>query len=477
MFSATCFIVCIAVQAAPSAAQPSLSLARRGGASGGDGGGGEVQWRFRVPDYVLIQFVEVGPDGAVYTAGGEATYALNPDGTLRWASAEASGGYPISLGEDGAVYTASDPQRRALVIALNPDGTLRWRFFAQPGSRLDLVGPNVGPDGNIYGVQGHVDGGGLGVFSLDPEGRLVWSNPGEPPIGALDSFNTRSDIVFGVDRLHAGVVGLRSGGNPFIDTYSLEGERLWSTRDVQIHTTSFPVMDPQHRVICTWGQTGMRAFAAGGKEEWVTLHPSGASVVKRPAVDAAGAIYSGDFISVDLWALNPDGTVRWVAPREFPHTLGELGISPDGRVLVAQGTGGFGADGWVRGYDPEDGSLLWQVDLPAENGAPQLASSFEPVFSPDSCTVYVTTHFAGSVNDYGYLLAIRAQECGPTPGDTNCDGVIDSFDIEPFVLALSDPNGYMARFPGCDVSSADVNGDGAVDAFDVEPFIALLVGP
>ncbi len=66
---------------------------------------------------------------------------------------------------------------------------------------------------------------------------------------------------------------------------------------------------------------------------------------------------------------------------------------------------------------------------------------------------------------------------GATPGDTNCDGAVDAFDIEPFILALTDPNGYAARFPNCSVSSADVNGDGAVDAFDIEPFIALLVGP
>ncbi len=66
---------------------------------------------------------------------------------------------------------------------------------------------------------------------------------------------------------------------------------------------------------------------------------------------------------------------------------------------------------------------------------------------------------------------------GVTPGDTNCDGVVDAFDIEPFILALTDPNGYAAQFPNCDIGSADANGDGVVDAFDIEPFIALLTGP
>ncbi len=64
-----------------------------------------------------------------------------------------------------------------------------------------------------------------------------------------------------------------------------------------------------------------------------------------------------------------------------------------------------------------------------------------------------------------------------TPGDLNCDGAIDAFDIEPFILALLDPNGYHAMWPDCEILNADINGDGAVDAFDIEPMVALLVGP
>ncbi len=62
-------------------------------------------------------------------------------------------------------------------------------------------------------------------------------------------------------------------------------------------------------------------------------------------------------------------------------------------------------------------------------------------------------------------------------GDLNCDGAIDAFDIEPFILALTDPKGYEAAWPDCDIDLADINGDGEIDAFDIEPFIDLLVGP
>ena len=62
------------------------------------------------------------------------------------------------------------------------------------------------------------------------------------------------------------------------------------------------------------------------------------------------------------------------------------------------------------------------------------------------------------------------------PGDLNCDGLINGFDIDPFVLALTDPAGYAAAYPDCDRMLADCNNDGVVNGFDIDPFVALLTG-
>jgi hypothetical protein len=67
--------------------------------------------------------------------------------------------------------------------------------------------------------------------------------------------------------------------------------------------------------------------------------------------------------------------------------------------------------------------------------------------------------------DPGYLL-----------GDLNCDGLVNAFDIDPFVLALTDPVAYAAQFPECSYLLADINGDGMVNAFDIDPFVQLLTG-
>jgi len=66
--------------------------------------------------------------------------------------------------------------------------------------------------------------------------------------------------------------------------------------------------------------------------------------------------------------------------------------------------------------------------------------------------------------------------CSYEMGDLNCDGLINAFDIDPFVLALTNPDAYAAQLPGCDYMLADVNGDGSVNAFDINPFVVLLTG-
>lgn len=61
-------------------------------------------------------------------------------------------------------------------------------------------------------------------------------------------------------------------------------------------------------------------------------------------------------------------------------------------------------------------------------------------------------------------------------GDLNCDGQVNGFDIDAFVLALEDPTVYDATYPSCDAELADANGDGSVNGFDIDSFVILLGG-
>jgi hypothetical protein len=87
-------------------------------------------------------------------------------------------------------------------------------------------------------------------------------------------------------------------------------------------------------------------------------------------------------------------------------------------------------------------------------------------------------YFAGDgVSQQGEIrYAVSRTPVGPQPGDLNCDGALNTFDIDPFVLALTDEAGYTAAFPLCDRTLADINNDAAINTFDIDPFVQLLTG-
>ncbi len=82
------------------------------------------------------------------------------------------------------------------------------------------------------------------------------------------------------------------------------------------------------------------------------------------------------------------------------------------------------------------------------------------------------------VDGFGGQAGLYSLEITEAPqarlGDMDCDGDIDFFDIDPFVLALSGEVAYEASYPDCHWLSADCDEDGDVDFFDIDPFVALL---
>ncbi|MBL8880406.1 MAG: hypothetical protein JNG88_14935 [Phycisphaerales bacterium] len=59
-------------------------------------------------------------------------------------------------------------------------------------------------------------------------------------------------------------------------------------------------------------------------------------------------------------------------------------------------------------------------------------------------------------------------------GDMNCDGVVNNFDIDAFIIAVSDEFAYEAQYPDCYRQNGDTNGDGRVDNFDIGSFVECV---
>lgn len=81
---------------------------------------------------------------------------------------------------------------------------------------------------------------------------------------------------------------------------------------------------------------------------------------------------------------------------------------------------------------------------------------------------------------FEFLVPAREETNGLLPrafaGDLNCDGVVSVGDIGPFVTALTDPAGYAAQFPLCNLLYADINSDGFVTVGDIGGFVELISG-
>jgi hypothetical protein len=88
---------------------------------------------------------------------------------------------------------------------------------------------------------------------------------------------------------------------------------------------------------------------------------------------------------------------------------------------------------------------------------------------------------ANARNGDGIETAYTGWACGQTeeglPGDMDCDGEIGFGDINPFVLALSNPTAWQSQYPDCDIMNGDINGDGEFDFKDINPFVLLLSSP
>ena len=107
----------------------------------------------------------------------------------------------------------------------------------------------------------------------------------------------------------------------------------------------------------------------------------------------------------------------------------------------------------------------------------------------DQPTVYLRWTMGPTTGSYPYCgwniddVELSAQRCAAyLVGDLNCDGLLNAFDLDPFVLALGSAgqtppfHSYVLEYPECDPMLADINEDGLVNAFDIDPFVLLISG-
>jgi hypothetical protein len=150
----------------------------------------------------------------------------------------------------------------------------------------------------------------------------------------------------------------------------------------------------------------------------------------------------------------------------FQDAIDRAEMSADGRVIAVA------SDGDEVNSHPE--LEVFDRDLNLIGGLDTPGSAYDMDMTRDGHYIVVGASHAHweLPNTDGDAFAYRVP--GNLPGDMNCDGSVDFGDINPFVMTLTDPDGYVTQYPDCDILNADINGDGLVDFGDINPFVALL---
>lgn len=102
-----------------------------------------------------------------------------------------------------------------------------------------------------------------------------------------------------------------------------------------------------------------------------------------------------------------------------------------------------------------------------ESSLPRGASDCDHDGTSDACEIA-----RGSAHDLNFDGV--PDECQHDRGDMTCDGSINGYDIEAFVLALTAPDAYLDQWTQCNIWNADLTTDGSINGLDIEPFIRLL---
>jgi hypothetical protein len=116
-------------------------------------------------------------------------------------------------------------------------------------------------------------------------------------------------------------------------------------------------------------------------------------------------------------------------------------------------------------FDPVSGDFIIQSrELVAKN-------------SPNSQNVFGDELALRDVNFYFTFLDFNDPVSMMPLGDANGDGFLDFGDLEPFVLALQDPEAHAAQYPNVNVNKVlDFDGDDMFSFGDIEGFVNALLG-
>lgn len=313
-----------------------------------------------------------GIDNTIYTSQSGGLYAIDlRDGSIKWASSFYSvdaDGTP-AFGDDGRLYWGIDDT----FACISDTGQIAWRWVGLSGNSAFVSSPAISNDGSIYFSHD-------ALWSFSQNGAFNWLFPYQfwnhtPPAISPDGTIYVADSA----KLYA--------LNP-------NGSLKWS-RDVGIGTPTATI-DLSGTVYIGTNAAQVFAFDPNGSQKWRYtadeyiydykwgLLADNAGFGTAPAIGPDGTIYLATYYTGGvtdthhLYALNPDGSLKWKVPFPGVNPIASITAAPVvdkfNRIFICAGDNGFVTHGACHAFD-SNGNLLWTFD-PGSNAktAPLIAS-------------------------------------------------------------------------------------------------------
>ncbi|MCG3125472.1 MAG: hypothetical protein CHACPFDD_00295 [Phycisphaerae bacterium] len=383
--------------------------------------------------------------------------------------AQGMGKFPAVYGGDSLPEAINDAGE-ATGDSLNWDFHLHafyWRPGEQmrdlgdlPGGRSSSHGYDINELGHICGTSSSSQGGE--AFLWTPEAGMIGLGdlPGESFSSRGLGMNDNDDVV--------GYSQTFGGERPFLWTEA-HGMEMLPTLTVGGTNTSAWAINNKGEVVGT-GESERALMEGFIWDRENGIRPLGFASKNQLII---GAIAINEHSQVACQTSDLQGCL-W-DPVEGPTLTGFL--PGNHQRIVPYGLNDHGV---MVGGGQTDLDVFIAFIWDKQHGLRNLSELIDAGTHPD----YRRLGSARDINNNGWIVA-RGYDADDaillTPfvlGDMNCDGSVNVFDIEPFVLALIDLEAHAAAYPGCHADWAgDINQDGSFNGFDVDAFVELLAEP
>ena len=300
--------------------------------------------KWRSAYYIYYSSPVIGADGTIYVGGEDGQlHATNPDGTTKWTFQTGSVvRAAAAIGADGTIYIGSyDGNLYALTDGGQGNVMEKWAF--NDGNAI-TSSPAIGTDGTIY--IGDAGGKLRAITDNGASGTENWEFATTSQVNSSPAITADGSTVYvGSDDSNLYAVNTSDGSEKwaYLTGGAVEGS---------------PAIGADGTIYVASDDTNLYALTDGGQgtvtQKWAiqTYSYYGSS----PAIGADGTIYIGSYSSEGLYAINPDGSQKWLAFIGNVSYGNSPAISADGTIYIA-------AYGGIYAANPADGSQKWTYDL------------------------------------------------------------------------------------------------------------------